>query len=652
MKKKFVAILLSGLLLITAGCTKDNLKKEEVQVTPQQTEPVTDLKAAWAQKSVFYEVFVRSFYDGNGDGIGDFLGLKEKVSYLKDLGIDALWLMPMMDSSSYHGYDVKDYNTTETDYGTMDDFKAFLEEAHKNDIKVTIDFVVNHTSIEHPWFVDASKNENSKYRDYYIWAKEGDDTSENKWHKIEGTNSFYYGRYAKTMPDLNYKNPKVREEVKAIAKHWLDIGVDGFRLDGAREIDEDMAITHEWWREFNDYVKSINSDAFVVGENWYQSPGDIATFYGELESSFNFPLSSQIIGMANGVGVDVLSDLSNTYTSYSSMSTLRGTDKFIDSTMLTNHDMDRTATRLGGSIEKTKIAAALLFTLPGTPFVYYGDEIGQLGQKPDDNRREPFDWYKTSEGKGMTKMTSAFFNPMAYTKADDGISLEEQQGAEGSIYEYYKKLIKIRKDNSMLFNGEFTKIGTQSGMYGYTVNSGENSEKLVIIHNQRPKIKEIEVTADTAVELLKDKQYTKGEKISLGAFESIIIKYSGDTLPIKEDTTAQPEPDYTVTFKAKLPASTPADEKVYIVGDFNNWNPGDENYVLKKGADGFYEISIKKPGYSIIEYKFTRGDWEKREQNSAGQDLVGPTQSENRKYSFTEDNHVEDIVIEKWFDKK
>ena len=226
----------------------------------------------WWNDSVFYEIFVRSFYDtSGGDGIGDLNGLIEKLDYLQDLGVTGLWLMPIHPATSYHGYDVKDYYSINPDYGTLDDFKRLLAEAKKRNIRVIIDFVLNHTSQEHPWFV-ASQDAQSPNRSWYVWSKT--DPGQPHWHRA-ANGDYYYGFFGEHMPDLNYTNPEVTARMEDVARFWLqEIGVDGLRLDAAKYLVEEGTVvqnsdsTHQWYRNFRPEYKQYNPDAMTIGEVW------------------------------------------------------------------------------------------------------------------------------------------------------------------------------------------------------------------------------------------------------------------------------------------------------------------------------------------------------------------------------------------------
>lgn len=507
----------------------DSVKTDILSFTKQGN--TNNWKAAeWARSVVFYEIFVRSFSDGNGDGIGDFIGLKNKIPYLKELGVEALWLMPINQSPSYHGYDVIDYYDVEKDYGTKEDFQSLLKEAHDNGIKIIIDMVINHSSVEHPWFKDAVSDVNSEYRDYYDWADSTDNIKKNgpfggnMWHKK--STGYYNGIFWSGMPDLNLRNVEVREKFKDIASFWLDPngdgdfsdGVDGFRLDAALHIDsEDKDVSHNWWQEFNTHVKSVNPNALLVGENW-ASTNKMASFFEDLDASFNFSYANNIIKMSKGKDVKLLSVLEGIHSAYK-----RYSDDFIDATFITNHDQDRIASVVGGDIQKSKFAGSILLTLPGTPFLYYGEELGQLGKKPDENIREPMDWYKDAVGDGMTTMDKGGFNnSMAYTKASDNISYEEQAGVDGSILEHYKKLIKIRKTYPEFFGSEnYTLVDILKDTYSYEVSV--TGSKILVIHNNKEESKDFPVTVDST-DLLTDTEYLSGDIIDIQAFSSLILK--------------------------------------------------------------------------------------------------------------------------------
>ncbi|MCS6832546.1 MAG: alpha-amylase family glycosyl hydrolase, partial [Flammeovirgaceae bacterium] len=266
----------------------------------------------WYKKAIFYEVFVQSFADSNGDGIGDLEGLRNRLDYLTELGITALWLMPIHPSPSYHKYDVTDYYDIHPDYGTKEDFKRLVNDAHQRGIRVVIDLVLNHTSAQHPWFEVSKKDKKNPFRDYYVWAnydsiakeiqkKEITLDSDNltQWHAPDGNkqaDEYYYGFFWSGMPDLNYDNPKVRQEVFNIGAYWLtEMGVDGFRLDAAKHIfpDDRPEDNHAWWVEFRREMEKVRPDVFLLGEVWDKTEV-VAPYLKGLTSVFNFDLALAI----------------------------------------------------------------------------------------------------------------------------------------------------------------------------------------------------------------------------------------------------------------------------------------------------------------------------------------------------------------------
>jgi len=610
-------------------------------------------KPEWARTAIFYEIFVRSFYDGNGDGIGDFYGLKEKIPYLKELGVTALWIMPMNETPSYHGYDVIDYRTIEKDYGGMEAFESFLEEAHNNNIKVIMDMVLNHVADESEWFKDAVNNETSEYKDYFVWATELDDVSE-KWYKADN-GEMYYGFYESGMPDLNYRNSKVRERIKEEVKFWIDKGIDGFRLDGSDNIDLDNDVEQGWWREFSDYINEIAPDAFIVGENNF--PGEyerVAPFFGVMQSSFNFYLYDEILTMAKGTYYDLLKELEEMYIAYESYSS-----DFLDSTFTGNHDKPRMISALKNSserpdiidIEKAKQAFSILMTLPGTPFFYYGEELGQYGgvAEKDENKREPFDWYKSAAGEGMTTMEKGGFGASSkHTIADDGISLEEQIGVNGSIFEHYKKMIEIRKNHPYIFTQRPERIGTPTGVYGYEIKGSSNN--LYVIHNIGETLKEVEIQEDS-FDLLSEKQYTASEKINLKAYQTIV--FESKEKPIKDYPITEIELEKsTVKIKLNVPINTPSDEGIFIPGTFNDWGntEGIEVQTLTKISDYIYEIELTMEQGTTIEFKFVRGTDGKRDWAKDGLDQEGNRIGTNFMYTFEAENKEIEITVYGWLD--
>lgn len=444
----------------------------------------------WWNEAVFYEIFVRSFYDSDGDGIGDFRGIIEKLDYLNDgnpdtdtdLGITGIWLMPIHDSPSYHGYDVIDYRSIHPDYGTMQDFKDFLAAAHERGIKVIIDYVMNHTSTQHPWFQKSAAND-PFYRDFYRWSVTKPTYSgpwgQNVWHNRNGSN--YYGLFWGGMPDLNYENPAVKDSMFAISDFWInDIGVDGFRQDAVLYIYEDGEIlkntdeTLQFWQDFSNHVRASNPEAFNVGEAW--EPTDIVLKYisnDRLDYAFEFDLAGSILNsVRNGNASSVANQMQKVYDNY----------PFLQyGTFLTNHDQNRVMNELGESIEDAKLAASLYLTLPGIPYIYYGEEVGMLGAKPDENIRLPMQW--SSVANAGFSSTSPWRAPNANFAS---FNVEDQLNDENSLLNHYKKLIHFRNDSEVLKTGLYEAgISERDDIFAfvrYSNDSSENNPVLVVIN--------------------------------------------------------------------------------------------------------------------------------------------------------------------------
>lgn len=407
--------------------------------------------APWWREAVFYEIFVRSYYDSDCDGIGDFNGITQKLDYIESLGVDAIWLMPIHPSPSYHGYDVINYYAVNSEYGSMEDFKTLLAEAHKRDIKIIIDLVINHTSTQHPWFQDANRSPESAYRDWYVWS---DENPGNLWHA--GNTDYYYGYFWGGMPDLNYTNRAVSAQMFDISDYWLEqVGVDGFRIDAAKHlIEADGKIentpqTTEWFRKYYSVIKTGFPNAYTVGEI-YGAGGLLAKQYeGQMDHIFNFELAS---GMVNSVAGGANSGINSAYAF-----TLKEKPDGDYATFLTNHDQNRVMTVLGGDIQKAKLAATLLLTAPGTPFLYYGEEIGMQGQKPDEDIRLPMQWDATVNAGFACRQASAWRAPHETFKQ---VNVAKQNEDPSSLLNHYRALINLRQEYPALQTGETTILET------------------------------------------------------------------------------------------------------------------------------------------------------------------------------------------------
>ncbi|MDH3711322.1 MAG: alpha-amylase family glycosyl hydrolase [Cyclobacteriaceae bacterium] len=451
------SIYMIGLSLVISSACSGVEEQEQPQSFARQ------LAGNWPY-AVTYEIFVQSFYDTNNDGIGDLPGVTEKLDYLKDLGVEAIWLMPINPSPSYHKYDVTDYKEIHPDYGSLSDFKQLVKAAHDRNIKIVIDLVVNHTSSEHPWFKEASGDSINDYRNYYLWAnkdsiaqqilkKETTLDSDNitQWHAIESDSQHYYGFFWGGMPDLNLDNPQVKEEIFEIGRFWLeDMDVDGFRLDAARHIfpDDRPQDNHQWWVEFRNEMQKVKPDVFLLGEVYADAP-TVTPYLEGLPALFNFDVAQGIIdAVKNEQGAPLLQRLLQIRQSYAQVN-----PDFIDATFLSNHDQNRIGSQLAGDRAKIRMAASLLLTLPGSPFLYYGEELGMLGVKPDEHIREPFNWDVDGKDPGETQWLDA-----KYSQDQAVAPLSMQMSDTLSLYNHYKTLIELRNDHPALTYGTMEPI--------------------------------------------------------------------------------------------------------------------------------------------------------------------------------------------------
>ncbi|HLQ57874.1 MAG TPA: alpha-amylase family glycosyl hydrolase [Gemmatimonadales bacterium] len=427
-----------------------------------------------AHPTVCYEVFVRSFYDNNGDGIGDLRGLTQKLDYISGLGADCVWLMPVAESPSYHGYDVTNYYKIEPDYGTNDDFKAFVAAAHQHHIRVLVDLVLNHTSSQHPWFQEALKDTASPHRAWYRWST----SAANNWHKSPVRDEYYFGLFWSGMPDLNYENPAVLEEMKHVARFWLDsMHVDGFRLDAVRHLVEagnevsNTPGTHQVLRDFGQYVRSIAPPpgAYTIGEVWDNTDVILTYYPDQLDAYFAFPISEALM---EAVRTGKAGGLIPTVQQFQ-----RAEPAWRWAPFQRNHDQTRTMTALGNDTAGARLAATILLTLPGVPFVYYGEEIGMTGDKPDERLRTPMQWAQAPAAGFTSGKAWEALQPDSF-KAN--VAVEDQ--ASNSLLKLYRWLIRLRANDTALREGRLEPIDTgNESLLAYLRKDG-SSQVLVVVN--------------------------------------------------------------------------------------------------------------------------------------------------------------------------
>uniref|UniRef100_A0A486XXI4 Alpha-amylase n=1 Tax=Rheinheimera sp. BAL341 TaxID=1708203 RepID=A0A486XXI4_9GAMM len=500
-----------ALSLFLVGCQPQTVTPvSEAQPNPNQV----GLKTAspWWQDAVFYQIWPRSYYDTNGDGHGDFNGMTSKLPYLQDLGVTALWLTPMFEAPSYHGYDFTEFYQVESDYGSMAEFEAFVKAADAKGMKVILDLVINHISSEHDWFKRSAAGE-APYKDYFIWrddmpaagsgwghAWSDNDQPDAVWHYNARRNAYYYAAFGASQPDVNLHHPDVVAEMKKMAKFWLDKGVAGFRLDAVRfameggpDAQADTLDTMAYWQDFNQYVKSVNPQAYLVGEAWVDIPV-AARYYGEgkgLDQGFDFEVGYNILGLLkpDASGEAQFGTMNSNANKVADAAILqRNVKQRADSEaplsffapFLTNHDQERIAYQLAEHDAKAKLAAAMLFSSPGTPYIYYGEEIGltQGGTGHDVYKRAPMLW-DNSQQAGFTQANNSWVEQLALfgdgfpnwypyflsqqLQAEDR-SVAAQQAKPDSIWQLYKLLIAQKKQRP--------ELGTEGGYHVTQLDNG------------------------------------------------------------------------------------------------------------------------------------------------------------------------------------
>lgn len=475
--KKIVQVLIFILLLTgLIACVK------------QPVDQPVDLSAIYTKNDVYYEIFVRSFADSNGDGIGDLNGITDNLDYLVNLGITAVWLMPINPSPSYHGYDVTDYYDINPDYGTLDDFQNLIDQAHSRGIEIIMDLVINHTSDQHPWFLSAKSSVNSPYRDYYIW-----------------NGNTAYSTFVGGMVDLNYNNPAVITEVENIMDFYMDMGVHGFRIDAAKHLIESNNATLDNAMlifQFNQHMKQKDPNSFLISEVLDMNYAAYVDYYIGSDSLFDF-YAAQNIWDKVGLGNSRYLLTPNLKKEYDAIRDIK--PDFVNAPVTGNHDMDRIASRDGfnlyDSMAKLALAARINLTLPGSPFIYYGEELGMKGVRYegqnipgygvvyDEYRRSPFLWgtptYQT------TWLPSDGSNDTVSPYSDQVLD-------SSSLYNQYKDIINIREDNPALMYGNYFEpyVNNDSNIQGYIRYFSDDNvtQAVLVLHNISPDSRTVDVS--------------------------------------------------------------------------------------------------------------------------------------------------------------
>jgi glycosidase len=505
------------------------------QTGSPQTAPASSIsQQATGQppSNVWYEIFVRSWADSNDDGIGDLNGITARLDYLKSLGISGIWLMPINPSPSYHGYDVTDYYGINPQYGTMADFQRLLDAAHQRGIKVIIDLVINHTSALHPWFI-AANNPQDPHHDWYNWARPGTGldalsaTDTPAWHTTP-TGQHYIGVFAGMMPDLDYDTPAVREEMIRVGQFWLKKGVDGFRLDAAQHIyydfksqDGDPTILKknlEWWSQFRHGIDAVTPGAYVVGEVTQKTPDRLAPYLRPLSAVFDFPLAEQLIDSAKSERTGKLATLlAQTEADYRKVTGKSG----VDAPFLSNHDQERVMSQLDDNPQHMRMAAAMLLTLPGQPFIYYGEELGVRGKKPDQDLREPMRWNRSPNAPGEATWETPT------THVDPAVSVEAEQANPDSLLHFYTMLIHWRSQISALRDGAIHPLAAANPQL-VAWKLDDASSHVLVVHNLSGAAQSLDLSVEAHVSKVLHQTGTGAEvhnsNVKLPPYSSVILQ--------------------------------------------------------------------------------------------------------------------------------
>ncbi|MBD5085417.1 MAG: glycosidase [Clostridiales bacterium] len=458
-RRSFALILALAIMLSTLSACRKEEKAEGWRA--KEVAVIDDNYRTW------YEIFVYSFCDSDGDGIGDLQGVISKLDYITDMGFNGIWLMPIMPSNSYHKYDVKDYLAIDPVYGTMDDFDELAAECNKRGIKLIIDLVLNHTSPEHPWFAAARdyleslgpdeepSAEECQYYGYYNFVK--GNPSSNAWYQVGSSDYYYEGQFSPEMPDVNFASQELRKDFEAIMDFWLEKGVGGFRLDAVKEFysgatDKNVEVL-SW---VNDYVKSAKPDAYIVGECW-EGLLTYAQYYASgVDSFFDFEFAGPTGIITKTINYSGAENSAQAYAKalvrvQNSIREYR--EDAIDAPFFVNHDLARAAGYMSYDARKVKMAAALNILMSGSAFVYYGEEIGMTGSGRDENKRAPMFWSADADAAGITK------GPQDMEPQENRFaSAEEQMKAEDSIYSFYKDTILLRNQNPEIARGTVARL--------------------------------------------------------------------------------------------------------------------------------------------------------------------------------------------------
>ncbi len=529
----------------------------------------------WYKNAIFYEVYVRGYKDSNGDGHGDLAGLTEKLDYLQYLGVDCLWLLPIYPSPlKDDGYDISDYFNIHETYGRLEDFRRLVDEAHRRGIHVIADLVLNHTSDQHPWFKAARSDPQSPYRQFYVWSDTDKrynlariifmDSEPSNWTWDPIARQYYWHRFYASQPDLNYDNPAVQEAMFKVIQFWLNLGIDGFRVDAVSylfERDEtaceNLPETHAYLKKIRQFLNQNYPNCILLAEV-NQWPYDMRSYFGEgdeFHMAFHFPLMPRIfmaLGKEDSASIRWAIDNTpaipencqwcNFLRNHDELTLEMVTDeerKWMwqeyapQKPMLFNLGIRRRlAPLLKNNPLKLRLAYTLLFSLPGTPVIYYGDEIGMgddLTQPDRNGLRTPMQWDADAPNAGFSdapaeKLYAPLIKNPPFTSRQ--VNVADQIKDSQSLLQYVRRLIRIRKQNPVLADPDLEWIETETpAILAYWRGQGLN--RILIIHNLTPHTKTMPIPANAILplyDMLKDAQMTNHKGcLTLKPYQSVWI---------------------------------------------------------------------------------------------------------------------------------
>jgi alpha-glucosidase len=510
-----------------------------IAASAQQQKPASARQ--WWQDAVFYEIYPRSFADSNNDGIGDLNGITSKLDYLHDLGVTAIWITPCFPSPQVDfGYDVSDYEAIDPMYGNLKDFDRLVSEAKKRNIRVILDFVVNHTSDQHKWFIDSRSSKTSQHRDWYIWRDGKGDQPPNNWYSEFGkaawtfdkkTGQWYYNYFYPEQPDLNWRNPAVKEAMLDVTRFWYKRGVSGFRLDAVDTLFEDPNLTDnpskpgndkfgrpDLERKYNTKLPEVHGvlqdlrkiadqyDAVLIGETWTRDISELKEYYGEHSNELQMPMDL-MFGTVNKLSAPEFR------AQIAAVDSAGGWPVFV----ISNHDMNRSWNRYGDgghNDEIAKLMASLYLTLRGTPILYYGEELGMENNDPKrkedvkdpegvvgwpkeigrDGERTPMQW-NDSANAGFGKNKPWLPVPPSYKTHN--VAAESKD--PNSILSVYRQLLALRKSEPALANGSYLPLNEEDpNVLAYLRNDKDKNEAVLVLLNTSATPQKVQLNLQSA----------------------------------------------------------------------------------------------------------------------------------------------------------